>query len=228
MPLLHRRKAAQKLKMYALSSGGGSFCRRRFSSSPWPSLAAARSAGRARSRAVGVPPAAPAPLGRLCALPPFGRRRFAPVAAAACSVLPSGKGKLCGLSGRPCPRVRPRCLAAWALCRPAPPSLLGRLLGPLRGVLAVLVVGRRPRRVGGLRAPPCRPFGLRCAFAPSAGPYRAGFARAFLCLRAPPRKGFLSPLRRRRGDAAAAAFLRRLRVCEASLRSSVYSEQLSE
>lgn len=91
-PLLHRRKAAQKLKMYALSSGGGSFCRRRFSSSPWPSLAAARSAGRARSRAGGVPPATPAPLGRLCALPPFGRRRFAPVAAAACSVLPSGKG----------------------------------------------------------------------------------------------------------------------------------------
>lgn len=170
VPLLHRRKAAQKLKMYALSSGGGSFCRRRFSSSPWPSLAAARSAGRARSRAVGVPPAAPAPLGRLCALPPFGRRRFAPVAAAACSVLPSGKGKRCGLSGRPCPRVRPRCLAAWALCRPAPPPLLGRLLARCgassrASSLGCALVGR-----GACGPPLAAPAGFAALSLPRRGP----------------------------------------------------------
>lgn len=198
MPLLHRREAAQKLKMYVLSSGGGSFCRRRFSSSPWPSLAAARSAGRTRSRAVGVPPAAPAPLGRLCALPPFGRRRFAPVAAAACSVLPSGKG------------AASRCAALALVC-----ALAGLVVG-------LALVGR-----GACGSPLAAPSGFAALPLPRRGLLRGLRPRLFVppC---PAEKRFLSPLRRRRGDAAAAAFLRRLRVCEASLRSSVYSEQLSE
>lgn len=182
MPLLHRREAAQKLKMYALSSGGGSFCRRRFSSSPWPSLAAARSAGRARSRAVGVPPAAPAPLGRLCALPPFGRRRFAPVAAAACSVLPSGKGAasrcaalalVCALAAlrrgrfavlRPLPSSggsSPRCGASSRVSSLGSPSSGGGLAGP---PLPPLRASLRFRSLGGallrglrprLFVPPC-------------------------------------------------------------------------
>lgn len=131
-------------------------------------------------------------------------------------------------AARPLPSCAPSLpcgVGALPSCAPFPPRAAPR---PAAGRPRGSRRWARPRRAGGLRVPPCRPFGLRCASAPSAGPCCAGFARAFLCLRAPPRKGFLSPLRRRRGDAAAAAFLRRLRVCEASLRSSVYSEQLSE
>ena len=147
MPLLHRRVAAQKLKMYALSSGGGSFCRRRFSSSPWPSLAAARSAGRARSRAVGVPPAAPAPSSAACGW------RGAPLAQGRCKPL---RG--------PCARV------CAALCASSPPSLLARAAAALRGVLACLRLGSRSSG-GGLAGPPlAAPSGFAALSLPRRGP----------------------------------------------------------
>ena len=167
VPLLHRRTAAQKLKMYGARLGrparsvAAAFPRRR----GHPSLRLGR-------------PAAPRRRGRLpprCACPP--RRR-----PAAGAVLLSRKG------------VASRCAALALACAPrcAPPRPLPSSRGlRLRcGASSLASAWARARRAGGLRAPPCRPSGLRCAFAPSAGPCRAGFARAFFCLRPPPRKGF--------------------------------------
>ena len=184
--------------------------------------AAARSVAAAFPRRHGHPslrlgrPAAPALAQSACPplrLPP--RRR-----PAAGAVLLSRKGVAS--------RFAALALACAPRCAPPRPLPSSRGLRLRCAACSLASAWARARRAGGLRAPPCRPFGLRCAFAPSAGPCRAGFARAFFCLRPPPRKGFLSPLRRRRGKAAAAAYLRRLKVCAASCRSSVYSEKLSE
>lgn len=153
-PLLHRRVAAQKLKMFALSSGGGSFCRRRFSSSPWPSLAAARSAGRARSRAGGVPPAAPAPSSAACGW------RGAPLAQGRCKPL---RG--------PCARV------CAALCASSPPPLLARAAAALRGVLACLRLGSRSSG-GGLAGPPLPPLRASLRFRSLGGALPRGLAPA--------------------------------------------------
>lgn len=158
----------------------------------------------------GVPPAAPAPL--------VGGLRLARC---------SSRARALQAASRP---LRSRVRRAVRLLAPSPPRAgCGCAAGrPRLPPLGLALVGR-----GGLRCPPCRPLSLRsCGLRRSSslgGALPRGLAPApFSASVPPPRKGFLSPLRRRRGKAAAAAYLRRLRVCAASLRSSVYSEKLSE
>lgn len=135
VPLLHRRVAAQKLKnVWRSPRASCSFRRGRFSSAPWPSLAAARSAGRAPSSRAAFPPLRLPPSSAACGW------RGAPLAQGRCKPL---RG--------PCARVRA------ALCASSPPPLLARAAAALRGVLACLRLGSRSSG-GGLAVPPLPPL----------------------------------------------------------------------
>ena len=147
--------------------------------------AAARSVAAAFPRRHGHPslrlgrPAAPALAQSACPplrLPP--RRR-----PAAGAVLLSRKGVAS--------RFAALALACAPRCAPPRPLPSSRGLRLRCGASSLASAWARARRAGGLRAPPCRPFGLRCAFAPSAGHYWRGLAPApFSASVPPPRKGF--------------------------------------
>ena len=158
---------------------------------------------------------------------PLSRRRRAP--RCACPLVGglrlarcSSRARALQAASRP---LRSRVRRAVRLLAPSPPRA-GCGCAARRARLPPLglaLVGR-----GACGPPLAAPSGFAALSLPRRGPAARACARAFFCLRPPPRKGFLSPLRRRRGKAAAAAYLRRLRVCAASLRSSVYSGKLSE
>lgn len=184
--------------------------------------AAARSVAAAFPRRHGHPslrlgrPAAPALAQSACPplrLPP--RRR-----PAAGAVLLSRKGVAS--------RFAALALACAPRCAPPRPLPSSRGLRLRCGASSLASAWARARRAGGLRAPPLPPLRASLRFRSLGGALPRGLRPRLFLPPAPAEKRFLSPLRRRRGKAAAAAYLRRLRVCAASCRSSVYSGKLSE
>lgn len=81
-------------------------------------------------------------------------------------------------------------LACAPRCAPPRPLPSSRGLRLRCAACSLASAWARARRAGGLRAPPCRPFGLRCAFAPSAGPCRAGLRPRLFLPPAPAEKRF--------------------------------------